>query len=315
MVAPAELLGVASDLGFSISHQKVELDLDIASRSLYGRTEITINPLSPDLKTIRLNCRQCKPVRVRVNGRPSSLPTYDDPYNRTQLSFNSTVHQWDVLKAKLDKQLKLPPDEELPLNLPKHVTIKELDPLSSEAQTLTAPRTASTGKRDSTDGVGPDGTTNTGIGLEQTAKYTPITLYVEYVIQIIRDGLQFVGWEEGDLRYPHAYTKNSLSPGIACCLFPCLDDIAARCTWEISIKCARSIGDVFNTSSPVSEINPHAIGNHAPSSVQKSNGVPPTSNTDPIPFSEEDQALDLAVICSGDMTDEVGQYSCSSLLS
>ena len=45
-------------LGFSVAHQKVDLEIDFASKSLNGKTEITIHPHQKDLKFIRLNFRQ-----------------------------------------------------------------------------------------------------------------------------------------------------------------------------------------------------------------------------------------------------------------
>lgn len=293
----------APGLGFSISHQKVELDINILSRSLKGRAEITVNPHSKDLKTIRLNCRQCELTSLKVNGKPSSSAPYQDPYNRATLPWSAGVHQYHMLRQKLESQLKNPPEEELVVNLPKSIRIDELDPLSVEAQNILVTKSLGGLKRDSGDSLASDLAQAPRAVVDQTLRFTPITLVVEYMIKNIREGMHFVGWEDGDLRYPHAYTKNSLSPGAACCLFPCLDDISSRCTWEISIKCARTIGDALEkVPKPRNQIQ-----------VNGSNGLSNgTSNahvsavTDRrTHFSDEDKALDLAVICTGDMTDEV----------
>ena len=288
----------APGLGFSISHQKVELDIDILSRGLKGRVEITVNPHSRDLKTIRLNCRQCELTRLSVNGKASSSAPYQDPYNRAKLPWNAGVHQYHMLQQKLEGQLKLPPEEELVINLPKSIRIDELDPLSVEAQNVLVTKSVGNGKRESGDSLASDFALAPRAVVDQTLRFTPITLVVEYVMRNIRDGIQFVGWEDGDLRYPHAYSKNSVSPGVACCLFPCLDDISSRSTWEISIKCAKTIGDALQRlENPRNQLpinGSNGVSNHA---------LSVTDNREH--FRDEDKALDIAVVCTGDMTDEV----------
>ena len=290
-------------LGFSISHQKVELDIDILSRSLKGRAEIIINPHFRELKTIRLNCRQCELTRLSVNGKPSSSAPYQDPYSCARLPWSASVHQYHMLRQKVEGQLKSPPEEELVVNLPKSIRIDELDPLSVEAQNILVTKSIGGVQRGSGDSLASDLAQAPRTVVDQNLRFTPITLVVEYVMKNIRDGIHFVGWEDGDLRYPHAYTKNSLAPGAACCLFPCLDDINSRCTWEISIKCAKTIGDTLEKfQKPQTQLRINGsnsasngvCGDHAPSVMDRSTN-----------FSDEDKALDLAVICTGDMTDEV----------
>lgn len=294
----------ASELSFSIIHQKVELDIEILSRSLKGRTELTVNPYSKDLKAIRLNCRHCDLKRVTVNGKPSPNPSYQDPYNRAVLPWKASVNQHHMLRRKLEGQFKNPPERELLVTFPKSVRIDELDPYSVEALNPIETRDHPVMKRNFSDGNALDITQGPRSGLEQTIRYNPVTIVIEYEIKDIRDGMHFVGWEEGDLRYPHAYSKTSASPGTTCCLFPCVDDLASRPTWEISIKYAKTIGDALNQSQPSNSL-PLLNGKSG-----LSNGLSETvSGLDDIAkkysFTDEDKALDLTVICTGDMTDEV----------
>ena len=298
MAPPSELPSPqAPELGFSISHQRVELDIDLPTQSLRGRTEIILNPHSKDLKTVRLNCRQCILSRLVVNNRPCPGAAYQDPYSRAKLPWKAGVHQYHMLQQKVEGQLKDPPDQELLLHLPKSTKIDELDPFSEEAQGILLSKTL--GKTDSRAGsvTAIDLSQSARTGVEQTARFTPITVNIDFVIKKIRDGMHFVGWEEGDLRYPHAYTTNSLSPGAACCLFPCTDDLTSRSTWEISIKCQKTVGDGLRSFSN-SKVQLQSNG---------TNGNPnrPSGNDKYDDFSDEDKALDLAVICTGDMTDEV----------
>lgn len=136
--------------------------------------------------------------------------------------------------------------------------------------------------------------------LEQMPRFTSVMVTIEYTIAEIRDGMQFVGWEQGDLRYPHAYTRQSLSPGMTCCLFPCVDKLTSRCTWDMSITCSRTVGDALLCS--------QAFPNSS-SSTKKVSG--PTevyafgSSRSIEGFNDEDWLLDLVVVGTGDLTDEV----------
>ncbi|KAF6233476.1 hypothetical protein HO173_008408 [Letharia columbiana] len=292
-----------ADLGFSVSNQTVELDIDLRSRSLIGRTMITINPHSKDLRIIRLNCRQVVVTRLSLNGKPCSAISLTDPYKKAKLKWNAAgVQQYDMLQRKLEAQFKDPPEEELEVTIPKTVKIDELDPFSEEAQNILLSRTLGNNKKDSGDGSAIDLVQSSRTAIEQTARFTAISLIIDYVIENIRDGMHFVGWEEGDLRYPHAYTTNSLSPGAACCLFPCVDNLNSKCSWEISIKCQKTVGDALQPSSSSTPLQANCF-HDVSDSVNETNGlrkVDVQSN-----FSDEDKALDLAVICTGDMTDEI----------
>ncbi|KAI9835719.1 MAG: hypothetical protein M1819_001896 [Sarea resinae] len=304
MVGLVETPGIpASRLGFSVSHQKVELDIDFATRSLKGKTEITISPHFKELKVIRLNCRQCNLTRLNVNNRAPNIK-YQEPYARSSRTSYASVHQHHLLRQKLEPLLKDPPDEELIITLPKSIKIDELDPLSADAALA---KINGAIKRDSIDTSALSVTTPIiKAGEDQTARFTPITVNIEFSIEKIRDGLHFVGLTEGDLRYPHVYSRNSQFSGGSCCLFPCIDDPSSRHTWELSIKCPRTLGDVFRPRTASSHVN----GNNE-TLTNGTNGVHPhethgNSGRSPMDIDDDDDmSLDIAVVASGDMTDEV----------
>lgn len=276
--------------GSSVSHQKVELDIDLLPRRLKGRTEIVINPHSKELRSVRLNCRQCEIKRITANGRACPNFVYEEPYSKTTLPWEAGVHQHHMLRKKIEAQLKTPPEEELVINLPKSVRIDDLDPFSIEASAIAGAR-SSVGLKD--DNVGELQSARTAI--EPDRRYTPVTVVIEFATSQIRDGMQFVGWEDDDLRYPHAYTKSFSAPGGACCLFPCVDNSTARCTWEICIKSPKTVGDAVSLPQP-SAVN--GLGG-------LTNGVHKEPELFQSSMNAEDSALELAVICTGDLTDEV----------
>ena len=294
----------SADLGFSVSHQKVELDIDLRSRKLIGYTKITINPHSKDLRVVRLNCRQAAITRLTVNGKPCSFFAYKDPYKNAKLQWNAAgVHQYDMLQRKLEGQFKDPPEEELEVTIPKNIKIDELDPFSEEAQAILLSKPGSS-KRDSGDGSAVDHVQTSRTAIEQTARFTPIDLIIQYKVEKVRDGMHFIGWEEGDLRFPHAYTTNGLSPGAACCLFPCVDNLNSKSTWEISIKCQRTVGHALRhdqNSNTETQLN----GSYGVVNSMNGTNEPQKVDVHSYNFSDEDQALDLVVVCTGDVTDEV----------
>ena len=294
-----------ADLGFSVLSQKVELDINLRSRSLVGRTVIVIQPHTKDLRAVRLNSRQTVFRRLTLNGKPCTTLSYKDPYQNAKLQWNTAgVHQYNMLQRRLQGQLKDPPEEEFEVMIPKTVKIEELDPFSDEAQNMLLSRTSGNSKKDVGDGSAVDPLQASRTAIEQTARFTSIHLIIHYEVKNIRDGMHFVGWEEGDLRYPHAYTTNRLSPGSACCIFPCVDSLNSRCVWEISIKCPRTVGDALQQI-PNSKSEPQANSAHGVSNGVDGNSGQRKANIESNNFSEEDKVLDLAVICTGDMTDEV----------
>ncbi|KAH3010648.1 hypothetical protein KXW60_000459 [Aspergillus fumigatus] len=265
-------------LGFTVAHQKVELEIDFATKSLKGKTEITIHPHYKELRIIRLNFRQGELKRLNVNGKAPTIK-YADPYESLQL-YGPHYHQ--RLSTKIDSLLTTTPEPDLLVTIPKSVRIEELDPFSQEAQDQMTLRASGAGE--DTDGP-------LGSKLAETSlpRFSALTVYIEFTIENIRDGLQFVGVDSGDRRYPHAYTTNSLGYGAASPLFPCVDDPLSRCTWEISVKCPCSLGDVFDRKT------------RDPSGAHRSKQTPGGSRF----ISPDDETLDLSVVCSGDMTDEI----------
>ncbi len=225
---------------FTLAHQVVDLDVDFRSRKISGVTEITIHPQSKDLKTIILNLRQCQITRFTVNNRPVSRMLYTDPYTKTKLAGSTNIHQHHFLSSKLTTALEPPPNGELRFDVPKAIHIEEvnLDPASSTHPLLLKTpieNAASSSLLDS----------NQVLADASTARFTPLTISIGFTINDIRDGVHFVAHGTGAGRFPHAYTSRTNVPGSACCIFPCVDDVAARCTWDINIKVPRTVGDAL----------------------------------------------------------------------
>lgn len=108
-----------------------------------------------------------------------------------------------------------------------------------------------------------------------------------------RDGLHFVGVDHLDSRFTHMYTRHSLQPGTASCIFPCVDDHGARCDWRISLKFPKTLGDALQQALV----------------TQKDTGVNGTHDKahaggEDLKLAEEDKLREMTAVCSGFLMEE-----------
>ena len=274
---------------FSVQYQKVYLDVDFRRRAISGKTELQILPDSKDLRTIRLNCRQTKIKSVSVEGRAVDLKDikYTDPYECSKPYRSFTVHQHHQLCNRIKAYLDNSPKEELEIPIPRGVRITDS---SAPPLTLKLFRTEAETPQPAETAVTTDS--------DQTAAFTPLKVEITFETTNVRDGLVFVGSQDGDMRYPHVYTTNSPHAGTTCSLFPCVDDPRSRHLWDISIRCPRTLGDAFARLKGGKD-------NANLKAMTEDERAAPQNTTDDSGLTERDNALDLSVICSGNLTDEV----------
>ncbi|KAF2498770.1 hypothetical protein BU16DRAFT_505274, partial [Lophium mytilinum] len=271
-----EVLAARPDLGFTVLHQVVRLEIDFASRLIKGKTALTIQPTVKDLRTIRLDCRQLKTTSVTVEGRSASS-TYSDLYRRLHLYLTTGIYQHHFPKSRIDAH-KNGTENELVITLPKGVNVKPAQPDARDDLADIGMVTRHSAFAD--------------VALEHSSAepsgFDTLEVVVEYNIDEFRDGLAFAGAQIGDGKYPHLFTRNSPYSGIASCLFPCLDDSLTRCTWDFSIRCPRTLGDALR--------KPRALTN----GVASHDDLSKTSGDE-----LSNGARKMSVICSGDMTDDI----------
>ncbi|RFU28361.1 hypothetical protein B7463_g7967, partial [Scytalidium lignicola] len=301
--------------GFVVSHQKVELEIDFASQSLVGRTEITILPQSKDLRTIKVDAQQCviQLNQVLVNNRAANA-SYEDPFRRLQIPKH---YLWGAEHYEMQQERLKPlyddprPDGALEIVIPKTVRIEEVDPFSESAPNSLQQRAlgASVARNSSIvveGGINAGGTTPTTltpkVAEQQSAGFLPITISIPFHTKNFRDGLQFVGLGEGDSRYPHVYTRHGIDPGTASSIFPCVDDPAMRCTWELSIKCAKTLRDALKKPR---HHKAHPGKNHHFGNMPNGVNTVVSHDQDDIPLSDEDKLLDMTVVGPGEMVNDV----------
>lgn len=256
---------------FSIANQKVELDLDFSGR-FTGRAEITVHPESDGLKMIRLDARQLRPTKITINGSVCTW-THDDPYDRLALHGEGGVNQHHILAQNIANATDVPPVKELVVNIPSHIRIEKANVTEVHSQG------AGILKITNTDG----GVTTQALTDASFAKFTVLTVVVDYGSKDIRDGLQFTRSRPGNGRWPYAYTLAKIGPGAASCLFPCLDSLTQRCTWDVSITCPKTVGDAKRQAATQVVTN--------------------TSDEEKAKSLQQDK-VEMVVLCSGDKTDE-----------
>ena len=239
---------VEASAEYSILKQRVDLDIDFGGRSLRGSTEITVQPLAKTLKQIRLHSRQCKPTAIQVGGITAKWE-YNEPYRRSRMPEQSSVAQHEMLKTRLQNSLRPESEPELVITLPQKLKIQELQ-VDQAANALPVNGAPVLRKEESDMIAVAETSTVASATAQQGPQFAPIKLFIEFEVSEFRDGLHWIGYSDGDMRFPCMYTKAEPWAGNSSCIFPCVDDATSRCSWEISIRCARTLGDAYRIDPP-----------------------------------------------------------------
>jgi transcription initiation factor TFIID subunit 2 len=310
MEQPATPAPKAPRYGFVVSNQKVELEVDFSTQSVVGRTEITILPLQKDLHTIRIDARQCTiPLRgITVNGKAASYE-YEDPMKLLEipLHYNWSANQHDMQKERLKPLMDddARADVALEIEIPKDVPIQDVNPFGENAASAltdrvigaAAARNSSIATNGFNEPVSATSTMTPKTAAEQSARFQPLVVSISFSVAKFRDGLHFVGLSGGDQRFPHVYTRHSVEAGTASCIFPCVDDPAMRCTWELAIKCSRTLGDALKR-----QPKPH---HHHHTKKLHHHSISGLLSPEDLDLNDDDKLLEMVVVCSGGMTNEV----------
>ena len=303
-----DLESAPSEPDFTVSHQTVALDIDFPTKSLTGSTTITINPLTPELKTIPLNFSQGKLTRLTVNGK-ACVTSFNQWWEYQGAGLG--CRQWNVLLNKIDPWLRPNPIAELNITLPKNVDRTAADPYDSRKSKVLKPifklkeenpASDSLGRQDSS---GPESRSAD----DAAQKFSPILIKIDFTVENIRNGLHFVGLDENDQRYPHVFTTNSqFSPGAASCLFPCVDNLWSRHTFELIIKCPRTVADAFHSMRSLASQNDLRLNN----GVKRRFSQYRLDDAEAVrrlgrlqDLGEADGALEMVIVGAGDLASEV----------
>ncbi|EST05572.1 Bromodomain protein [Kalmanozyma brasiliensis GHG001] len=259
--------GTAAYRGFTVSHQRVVLDLSF-SGTVVGFTEITILPTHRSLRTIHLNCRQASVQSASINSHPAEF-SYADHVTGATITDTRDVHRYPELKRRVYAAASDGVNGELSILIPPDVSVQS-SRAGSRAVSM-APDDAPT----------PGGSASTEL--------TPIMVRVDYFIKDPTDGLQFMRpTADSPYRVPHLFTIAS-SPDAARCWVPCVDSLWERCTWEFELIVPKSL-------STADEDEEAANGRAGTSALEQA----ATTGVD-----TSDPDSEVVVVCTGDLMEQV----------
>ncbi|KAK9477057.1 hypothetical protein V1514DRAFT_364109 [Lipomyces japonicus] len=215
--------------GFHISHQKVQLDVDLASHTITGTTELTILPTDPSLSLVTLDFRQGKVTSAQVNGKTASWTLDDYWANTYSQQFEEsarTVNQYDKYDEELNKTFLL---GELKIAFPRGIKVQQQfkDLFGAAFQNSSASRNESPE-------IGA-----TAVRQEYSA-FVPLTVVVEFTVKDPVMGLNFIS----NKGYDYVYTYSNPFSVSTSSWLPCVDGIWERCTWEFEITAPNTLGDI-----------------------------------------------------------------------
>lgn len=311
----------SKEYGFVVHHQKLFFEIDFPTQTLTGRTEITILPQHRSLEYIRIDARQCNipQGKITVDGVAVRQHKYED---HLDLLNNRDYIEWGVEQHEQQRErFKVLMEEEradgaLIIPLPASVRIEEIDPMSeSETAANAASRFmgGSVARHSSAAIDAGSARANTPIltprlAVDQSSRYKALIINIPFSVKKFREGVHFAGMVEGDTQYPHVYSRHSMDPGTACSIFPCIDDPAMRCTWDIVVTCSRTLGDAMKRRPRKDKTKKKSHANGVVNTLV--NGDVPED--DEFPLSEEDKRLEMIIKCSGELMHEVDDPDDSS---
>lgn len=271
---------------FRVLEQRVQLDLNFREKQVQGVTNIKIFKLSNDLEYISLDARQLDIDKdaITVNNQKVRVE-YRDPYKLmdTPAGYTWTARQHHLRSNRM-KPLRQASRPELPMTGREQ---KGCQPVSGSLRIWLRPeKNNKIILKPQTPGV--------GSSLNPPA-FNEYDITIPFRINQLRDGLHFAGIEDGDMRYPHAYTRHSIERGFTSCIFPCVDDRTRVSEWRISLKFPRTVGDALKQ--PLAS-NAHSSGMEVQQASRKNAGRREAQ------LAEEDKLLDMTAVCSGTLVGE-----------
>jgi transcription initiation factor TFIID subunit 2 len=156
--------------GFTVSHQKVVVELNFAG-SLRGYTEITIVPVTSELKTVHLHSRQCTIHGVKIQKTDTDF-VYRDPLASITASKANDVHIFPEIQRKIYSALSESDEGELSIAIPDELAPMHKANIVPLHHQFDTPEPARMGT--------------------PSSEFAPLTITIEYSLTNPLDGLQFV---------------------------------------------------------------------------------------------------------------------------
>lgn len=265
---------------FRVGYQKVTLDVDLAERTLYGETELTILPLESSLREIKLDCRNIQIRSVVVNQRRARFTygdfsqneeymnddtnpvladySYDKYYDTN--STNMGIEQHHMYRGQYfplysdqldDDSVASPPvnTNELTIRIPDSIKLrlqstadatKTYSPATAAAITTGGPPTNA-----SMNGITPGNATTAALTNPERV-YTPLNVKINYIVRNSKNGLHFQGGNNTSIPRTGwcCYTYNNDLNCSASCWVPCVDSFLEKPAWDINLVVPKTVADI-----------------------------------------------------------------------
>ncbi|KAI1169801.1 hypothetical protein F4777DRAFT_571799 [Nemania sp. FL0916] len=271
---------------YVVFKQHVELEVDFREQRVRGRSHILVVPIEP-VTEVYIDARHCEIDigAVSVSNCPAQA-SYEDPCDKltSPSAYQWSAPQWPVRKRRIQRLLHHR-RKEVPVMAHDLACCQPLDGALRVA--LPSAEEVKSKNRDATKADQQE------LLIHADGRVQGYRVSIPFELKNVHNGLQFVGIDEGDVRYPHVYTHHSVEPGTACSIFPCIDDPGCRNPWKISITCPRTLGDAFH------------LPLVAPNGGRKRKLGDEESVVRDYSLTEEDKQLEMTVVCSGFLTGEV----------
>ncbi|KAI8955530.1 hypothetical protein F4801DRAFT_270291 [Xylaria longipes] len=281
---------------YVVFKQHVELEIDLRNKRVRGRSHILVVPIEPDTSEVYIDARQCEidVKNITVSNCPAKA-SYEDPCDKlaTPDGYQWSAPQWPLRKRRMERLLHHR-RKEVPVMAHDLACCQPLD--GSLRVTLPS---ADEVKKKNRDAPKAD---QQEMLIHGDGNVQGYRISIPFELKNVHNGLHFVGVDEGDVRYPHVYTRHTVEPGTACSIFPCIDDPGCRNPWKISITCPRTLGDAFHQPI-VAQQHPKSIATLNGNRKRKLGEEEPTKRE--FGLTEEDKQLEMTVVCSGFLTGEV----------
>lgn len=282
---------------YFIVKQEVNLDVNFRERRIDGTTDVYIVTFSNNLDDIALDAAHCEIDTENVTiteireaqGEAVEGPQrkaqaeYNDPYRKLShpAGWNWRAHHHDLRRIRA-REVFHTRKADVPA---EHRELEGCTPVYGSLVVSLKGRT----EQDKTRLIIRKPSSNPD---SADMTHRQFRIRIPFSNRNPRDGLHFVGVDHLDNRFTHMYTRHSIQPGTASCIFPCIDDHGARCDWRISMRFPRTLGDALQQAL----------------ATQKEAGAAGHDKTHAdgldLKLAEEDKLREMTAVCSGFLMEE-----------
>ncbi|CCD24798.1 transcription initiation factor TFIID subunit TAF2 NDAI_0D04850 [Naumovozyma dairenensis CBS 421] len=240
---------------FKIAHQKISLDIDLASHSIKGSTDIVIIPLVQNLDYISLDCKKLKINDVLIEKRRCDNYFHDDPLTTLEKNYmkdtNGSSLKASYLKTSIEQSHFLR-EKFADLNEPSPI-LETTDDRTKSQLIIKVPSSIKITLQDANllanftpitpSFKGGTPSNNTYMN-NQESVFTPITIRIDYEVNNPNTGVKFDTFLQDKPYLWNAYTTNAELCSTASYWMPCVNSLDEKSTWEIEINVPRKVKDI-----------------------------------------------------------------------